>query len=58
MEKIIQTSDGLKIKITEEPRWNSYFSRYYAAGYRWIKTKEKFSSSHLLHNFTGFEEVA
>lgn len=56
MEQII-FAGGTYLKVTEEPRWNEFHKRFYAGGYRWIKSKKRFSSSELLHNFEHFEKV-
>ena len=56
MEKIIFTG-GNYLKLKEEPEWSDFHQRYYAASYRWIKSKRKFSANCLLHNFKQFEVV-
>lgn len=54
---IIKTEKNETIKTTEAPRWSEYHKRFYAWGYRWIKTKKHWSSNQLLHNFTSFTET-
>jgi hypothetical protein len=53
----IQTDKGEKISTLTKPEWSSYHQQFYVAGYRWIKTKQKFSSNCLLHSFKSYEEV-
>ena len=45
------------LKLTSVPEWSTYHQRYYAGAYRWIKSKQKFSSNALLHNFEHYEIV-
>lgn len=51
----ITTDKGTIIKLAEPPRWNDYHKRWYAAGYRWIKSRQSFSGNCLLHNFKTYE---
>lgn len=51
----ITTDKGTKIKVTKTPQWNEFHQRYYAPGFRWIETKQKFSTNCLLHNFKNYE---
>lgn len=53
---IIQTNKGERIETSEAPRWNEFHRCYYVTGRRWIRTKQKFSSSELIHNFEAFTE--
>jgi hypothetical protein len=52
----ITTDKGIKIKISGKaaPEWSEFHKRFYVYGYRWIATKQKFSSNSLLHNFTNY----
>ena len=52
----ITTDKGERIKTTEIPTWNEMHKCFYASGFRWIKTRQKWSGSHLIHNFKSFEE--
>lgn len=45
------------IKTDETPKFNDYHKAYYVHGFRWIKSKKKFSSSNLLHNFPHYEKL-
>jgi len=55
---IIYTNDRQKIETRngERPEWSEPHKRFYVAGYRWIKSRQKFSGNCLLHNFTGWSE--
>lgn len=44
-----------RVKLVEEPKWSEFHGRFYAPGFRWIKSKAKFSSVCLLHNFVKLE---
>ena len=46
-----------KINAVAKPEWSDYHQRFYVAGYRWIKSTQKFSSNCLLHSFKGYDEV-
>ena len=37
------------IKLTEEVRYNDHTKLYYAPGFRWIATKQDWSSNELIH---------
>ena len=54
---IIRTIEGIRIKTREDerPEWSNYHKRFYVAGYRWVKTKQAWSSNCLLHNFVSFD---
>jgi hypothetical protein len=54
MDLIVLTETGQKLKLREEPRWSDYHKRFYAYGFRWIKTKQAFSTVSVLHNFKSF----
>jgi hypothetical protein len=54
---LITTDRGQLLKIIEEPRWNDYHKRWYAAGYRFIKSRATFSGNCLLHNFKSFRKT-
>ena len=45
----------IKPREGAEPEYHAYYKRWYCAGYRWIKSKKKWSSSCLLHNFQSYE---
>ncbi len=51
---ILETNTGIKINTTETPQFNDYHGRFYVWGYRWIETKQRWSSSWILHNFKSF----
>lgn len=53
----IITDKGIKINLTETPHWNDFYKRFYAYGFRWIKTKETFSTVSVLHNFESYTEA-
>lgn len=44
----IQTTDG------GEPHWSAMHKRWYVGGYRWIKSRQAFSKSCLLHSFDAW----
>lgn len=52
---IIITNKNEKIQIDDNPVWNEFHQRFYAWGYRWIKSRKKFSSVKGLHNFLTWE---
>lgn len=45
------------IKTDNEPEYNEFHKRFYAGGYRYIKSKKKFSGVKLLHNFLHYEKL-
>lgn len=51
---IIQTEKGEKIQTNETPHWNDFYKCFYVAGFRFIKSKQQFSGSCILHNFKEF----
>lgn len=57
---LVVTEKGVLLALTEEPRWNEFHNCYYAGGFRFIKTKGKFSTNCGLHNFKTYtrKEVA
>lgn len=40
---------GNKYKLTSEIEWSEFHQSYYAPGFRWVKTKQKFSGVDALH---------
>jgi hypothetical protein len=60
---IIQTKDARKCNVqriktnNDTPRWSEFNKRFYVWGFRWIKSRQAFSTVSGLHNFEGFEEV-
>lgn len=54
---VIETDEGIRIKVTEAPHWSDYHLRWYVCGYRWIKTRRDWSRQLTLHNFTACEVV-
>jgi hypothetical protein len=51
----IKADDGKRFKLRTTPEWSEYHQRFYAYGFRWIKTKQAYSTVSLLHNFKSYE---
>lgn len=45
----------VKPKPGELPHWNDFHKTFYVYGFRWIKTKRKWSGVCILHSFRAFE---
>lgn len=52
---IIQTSADQIIKCSAEPSWNDFWQHYSVDGFRWIKSKRRWSANELRHSFASFE---
>lgn len=54
---ILRTDKGERIQTRngETPHYSEFHKRWYVAGFRFIRTKQTFSGSCLLHSFKSFE---
>lgn len=52
---IILTNEGIRIKCDGEvPHFSEFWKKWYVNGFRFVKTKQKFSGCSGLHNFKSF----
>jgi hypothetical protein len=53
----IKTDKGIKIKALHAPDWNEFHRRFYVPGHRWIKSKNRYSTSYTIHYFKDYIKV-
>jgi hypothetical protein len=52
---IFQTDKGERIQADGQPEWNEFHSLWYVSGFRFIKSRQAFSKTRLLHKRQGNE---
>lgn len=47
-----------KIQLIETPRWNDERGRWFARGYRWLKTRQCWEAKPKLYGWDNYHHVA